>query len=90
MQFTKEQFALINVALQTNEKKELRTFPLAEQKDAMTIYDKLIVHVDEGKMFTDGEEEFTTTEKALILKLLDREWDVQILKTVFSIKELLA
>lgn len=90
MQFTKEQFALINVALQTNEKKELRTFPLAEQKDAMTIYDKIIAHVDEKQTFTDGEEEFTTTEKALILKLLDREWDVQILKTVFSIKELLA
>jgi len=90
MQFTKEQFALMNVALQVTEKKEARVFPLGEQKDAMNIYEKLLTHVNEKEnVFMDGEEDFTTQEKALILKLIDREWDVQVLKTVFSLRDLL-
>lgn len=90
MQFTKEQLGMINVALQTTEKGEARTFPLTEQAEALSIFEKIKVLVDEKEqVFIDGDVDFTTKEKALVLKLIDREWGVQNLKLVFTIRELL-
>ena len=91
MNFTASEFGAINFSIVTTPEMKERTFPISELGTAISIADKLKVNVDaEGKNFVDGDVDFSTEEKSIILKLLDREFSIEQGKSVLSLKTKLA
>lgn len=71
--FTPQEFSFINLLLNVDNDKA-RVFSLGDRRTAESIYDKIFAHTDEKKEnFLEAEVEFTTAEKALILKLIPAE-----------------
>mgnify|MGYP001612712580 FL=1 len=91
--FTGFELGLINVALKTKlnaqGQMEARNLDLDQMEDGISVNRKLKACVENDK-FKDSEAEFTTTEKALILKLLERPWSVEDAENYISLKKKLA
>ena len=86
MKLSAQELGLINFSMSVGtEKNQMgqilpKTFPKLEELDALHAFKKISVCTEgEGdkKRFVDGEVQFTTAEKTLILKCLDREWGIQ-------------
>ena len=73
MQFLPQELGLINQAILTTPEDKARTFSGAELVTSTDIFRKMRVCV-EGDKFVDSDVDFTTEEKALILKVADRAW----------------
>lgn len=52
--------------------------------------EKKMIDGKEGEFFMDADVEFDTAKKALILKCLDRSWDIDTLEYVVSLRAKLA
>lgn len=82
MKFTAQEIALCSFALRTtggltqDGQHIPRQLALDEIADGVEVNKKTKVFVV-GNVFTDGDIEFATTEKALLLKLLERPWGVE-------------
>ena len=81
MKFTKGQLAILNHAMLTtgqlsqSGEQMPRQFMINQSKDAISICDKIEQHIVDD-FFVDGECEFNTSEKSLLLQVLDRGWSI--------------
>ena len=79
MQFQAQELAILNVVLKTklNDKDQLepRMLIVDELEDGISINKKLKA-ATEKDMFVESDIEFSTSEKSLLLKLLERKWAV--------------
>lgn len=89
MMFSSFEIAILNVSLKTKQSKEdqmeARMLELDQMEAGISINKKLKATVKEDK-FTEGEIEFSTEEKALLLKLIERKWGVDDAEVYFSVK----
>lgn len=103
MIFTVKELAIANsglrYTLRADGKLEDRLLKVDEMKDAIEICDKLLgctheKRVENGELVkifdTDSDVEFTTSEKATILKFIERDWSVEDAKSFLSLKEKLS
>jgi hypothetical protein len=83
--FIPEQLHIINLAIQTNEDRSARVYPLSELKAASDIFVKLkALWVKDN--FIAGEIDFSTEEKVVILRLIkERKWTATDSEHVFAI-----
>lgn len=99
MQFTANELGLIIFSLRTTAAfqsgkgptgevvrvPEKRMFEDVDQLTALTIFRKLKSNCGEGA-FVDGELEFSTDEKSLLLKLIKRPWGLDELEIYETLK----
>ena len=90
---TKDEAQVAWIALTFSAKKnqaggyEQRNFPMAQWSDAAhTTKEIKSKCVDDKDLFKDGELDFKTDHKKLILGCLDREWPAVNLEAVMSLK----
>lgn len=75
MNLTKKEAAVAWVSITQNEQNQPRTFALAQLADASSIVKKLKTScTNESGEFKDGDVEFGTDEKKLLLDCSDRAW----------------
>ncbi len=94
MQFTAYELAIASGALRTTGQLSSEGRPMGrtfdnvdEQKDGVSIVQKLDALVEEDR-FIDGALDLSTTEKALLLKLLNcRGWAIDDCKYKLSLEE---
>jgi hypothetical protein len=96
MTLTAHELGAVNHSLRVGKDKDVMgnfvpyLFDKAEELDALSILKKLRASTKgEGKdaVFVDGEIELTTTEKTLILKALDRKYDLDALEVILPLRE---
>lgn len=91
MLFTASEIALCNLALRTTPEKAQdgrylqRELSIDDFEDGVSINKKLKSTIKEDH-FTDGEFELSTTEKALLLRILERPWSLDDAETLLSLK----
>ena len=96
MKLSARELGLINFAMTVGTEKNQqgqfmpRTIAKTDELDALKAFKKISECTDgEGndKRFVDGEASFTTAEKALILKCMEREWGIADLEAKVSLCE---
>lgn len=95
MFFEAKEISICSLALRTEAKRTPdgqligRQLELSEIEDGVNANKKMMIFVVDG-MFTDGELDFSTTEKALILKFMERPWGVDDAEVYLSAKKKLS
>lgn len=76
MLLTKEQIRIGYYALLVDSEGKAKTFDIPELQDASFVFTKFneSTNDDKEKTFKDGDFKFTTTQKTLLLKNLQRKW----------------
>lgn len=91
MQLSAIELGVCNVALRTTEQlgQDGRPYPrqlsIDQLEDGVAISKKLKACV-QGENFIDGDVEFSTSEKVLILGFLERPWSLDLAEAVVSLK----
>ena len=84
--------ALALRAIRTTENGSERYHPIDRLADATSAYGKIIALTREvpgttgARDFTEGDADFSTTEKAYILELIQRPWPVEFGEAYSSLK----
>ena len=93
MHFLPQELAILNVCLKAklNEKDQLepRMLVVDELEDGMNVNKKLKACTDK-EVFVEGDIEFSTSEKTLLLKFIDRKWSVDDAEFFLSVKQKLS
>lgn len=87
IKFNLQELSLAYQAINIDDQNKQINYPLAELPTATMAVSKIVKHTDKDGKFQDGEVEFTTEEKALILKKLDRGWPAGAGEHILSLKE---
>lgn len=90
MEFTAQENKVIALTILTKEDGTTRTFPTNEQVTALEIFKKVKPFLTDDNRVLEGSFDLSIEEKAMLLKLIDRPFDVQILESVLSLKSKLS
>lgn len=86
MKVTANELGIINMALQVEEDKSPKQYPLLELDIALSIFKELKNNVD-WEMFKDWDMDLWTKQKWFLIEQLDRKWPLLDAEAVFSLKE---
>lgn len=75
MHLTKEEIktAVFAIVFEANGESR-KSYPLPELKDVTEAFQALNTSSDDSGSYIDGDIEFSTSQKALLIKSLDRSW----------------
>ena len=86
MKLSKEEVVMAYMSLTQTEEGKPMVFPIANLMDASHIAIQLKDKCSENNILKDGEVEFSTNQKALLLRLIERPWGALDGTVYFSLK----
>lgn len=92
MMYSPKELYILNLSLKTQLDNQgnviQRLLSIDDLKMGMEINDKLIASTEgENKVFKESEVDFTTSEKGLLIRLIQRPWSAEDASFYFSVKD---